>query len=142
MNTKTLSLAVLTLCLSACGGFQLNPTTPSNAHPLSEVRVSLSPALDADKQEAIAAYAIPEHMRAALSASYPQGGELTMEVMISEFRTGAFGPTRMHADARLVDAGGQVVAQAEADSSTMRGGTRAKIQRVSQELIDQLVAAL
>ena len=130
------------LFLFACGGFHVAPASTAGAPAIGEVLVEASPALDDAKREALTDYAIPGQMRDAIAASFPPGAGPTLRVTITEFRMGSFGPTRMAAHAEIVGPDGTVLRSADAESSTMMGGTTKKLRKVAQAVIDQVVTGV
>ena len=138
MKHTTLLFALL-LPLSACAGFQLQPAASRGSQTIAQVSIEISPELNEGKREALAKYEIPAHMQAAISGSFPAGEGPTLRVTITEFRTGSFGPTRMHARAEVIAASGEVLRTADADASAMMGGTTMKLRKVAQSVVDQVV---
>ena len=82
-------------------------------------------------------------MAAALRASYPAGQGPFVRVILTQFRSGRWGPTRMHAVVQVLDPAQNVLAQFDTDSTTIRGGDRGgRIQAVAQDIVNQVAAQL
>lgn len=130
---------VLGLFLAAgCASLSLNPAAAPSSTSVGSVDVRYGVDIDAKKAKVMDRYQIPTLMEQALGASFAQGGSNMLDVEITQFRTGAYGPTRMHAVATVKDGSGGVVKQAEADSTSAMG----RLQAVVQEIVNELVAQL
>jgi hypothetical protein len=131
------------LALTGCGSFHLDPARPPSASVVAMVTVSYASQLEADKRRMLDRLAVPMLMQQALSQSFTPGPGVALQVMITQFRSGRWGPTRMHVVAQVVDVAGNVVGGAEADATSVMGSSRgALIQAVAQECINQLAARL
>ncbi|MEM1415672.1 MAG: hypothetical protein AAGH15_12265 [Myxococcota bacterium] len=137
------SLGVLAV-LAGCGGsLRLSAATPMRATPIAEVQVVYGADLDQGKLDVLNDLEVAVHMQAALRSSFPVGNGPRMLVMITRYRTGRWGPTRMNADATLVGPDGTVQQTIPVSSTTIRGSNaRSKTQRVAQDCVNQLVGSL
>lgn len=143
MNRKAAIGLVAALAMTGCGSFHLDPARPPSASVVATVTVNYAPQLEADKRRMLDRLAVPMLMQQALSQSFTPGPGVAVHVMITQFRSGRWGPTRMHVVAQVVDARGNVVGAAEADATSVMGSSRgALIQAVAQDCIDQLAARL
>lgn len=96
-----------------------------------------------DRLRLLDRYQVPGHMAAALRASYPAGQGPFVRVILTQFRSGRWGPTRMHAVVQVLDPAQNVLAQFDTDSTTIRGGDRGgRIQAVAQDIVNQVAAQL
>lgn len=135
-------LALGALALVACGPFRLRPA-PLRATPLGAVNVSYAPELQQDRVDMLDRIGVPEAMEDALLASFPNAPGATLNVVITEFRSGRYDVTRMHVIAQLVDAAGNILATVEADSTSAFGGSRGDlIGNVSQDVVNQVASQL
>lgn len=139
-----LALVLAGVMGSGCGpGFRLYPASPLRSTYIADVSVMYAPALEADKRRMLDRLDVPGEMQRALRGSFPPGPGPRMVVVITQFRSSRWGPTRMHAVLQLFDPYGQVVAQFEADSTTTRGSNRAGlIRNVAQDCVNQLASRL
>lgn len=128
---------------SACGGFHIR--TPAAARPvvISGFEVVYSPEIPGDRQQVLNRLRLPQEMSLALRQAYPAGQGPLVRVIITQFRSGRWGPTRMHAVAQVMGPGGQVLNQIDVDSTTTVGSSRPDmIQRVSQDITNQIAQRL
>lgn len=136
-------LALGALALVACGPFRLRPASPMRATAVSAVNVSYAPELPEDRVNMLERVGVPDAMEEALMGSFPNAPGVTLNVVITEFRSGRYDVTRMHVFAQLVDAAGNVTQTLEADSTSAFGGSRTDlIGNVSQDIVNQLAAQL
>lgn len=135
--------ALAALVLSACGSFQLVPPSPARTLAFSRFDVVYAADLPADRQRMLDRLRVPEEMSLALRQAYPVGQGPHVRVTITQFRSGRWGPTRMHAVVLVLDDNEQVLAQLDVDSTSMSGASRGGlIQNVSQDCINQIAAQL
>ena len=127
-----------------CGGsFSVNPVTPAGATAVSEVAVTLDDEIKGDKRTVLNKLDATTHIKNALEQSFAGGEGPSLQVAITQFRTGGFGPSRMHMVGKLVDSTGAIVKEVESDSTSMRGGNKAtRVRRVAQQCVDRLVAEI
>jgi hypothetical protein len=126
------------LLLGGCTSLTLNPVTPANSTAVGSITVEYDAALAGKKENVLNRLDMKNLMTQALRQSFQAGGDRSLRVTITQFRTGGYGPTRMHAKAEVLDAAGAVVMQTEADSTSAMG----RLQAVAQEIVDQIVAGL
>ncbi|MCB9616321.1 MAG: hypothetical protein H6722_28130 [Sandaracinus sp.] len=143
--TTTLFLAALTLG-SACGGFQLDPVTPSAAtdsvRPVGRVVVTLDPAMEEDQRAVCEKKGVAAEMQRVLAQSLSAtGGEsdARVEVRITSIRHRSFGPSRMHTQTRVVAPDGTVLEEFEQDSTSIRAKA---IGRVAQDMVQRVADAI
>ena len=136
-----LAVAV-TLSASACGGMTIRPPTPVRAVVISSFQVLYGPEIPGDRQGLLNRSQVPAKMAAALRAAYPLGQGPQVRVLITQFRAGRWGPTRMHAVVQVLGPGGQVLHQFEVDSTSVHGNRGRKIQAVSQDIVNQIAQQL
>lgn len=144
MTTKHawLALAVVLLAVG-CGRFRLYPAQPLRNTMVAGVTIAYDPSLPGDRQRMLDRLDVPGEMQRALTASFPPGPGPRLHVIITEFRSGRWGPTRMHAIGQLLDPMGQVVGQVQADSTGVMGASRGDlIERVSQDIVNQIAGQL
>ena len=133
---KSLLLAFSLFFLGSCYSLTLAPATPTNATAVNAIHVEYGSDLDAKKIAVLDRYKMKDVFVAALRGSFATGGDSTLHVTITQFRTGGYGPTRMHAEAKVMDASGAVIKSTEADStSVMRG-----VASVAQEVVNKIGA--
>ena len=135
---RTLILVLGLLFLSSCTTFTLAPALPASTTEVNAINVEYGSELDAKKTGVLDRYKMKDVFIAALRGSFATGGDTTLQVTITQFRTGGYGPTRMHAVANLMDASGAVVKSMEADSTSVMRGVAA----VAQEVVNQIGAGL
>lgn len=111
--------------------------------PVALVTIAYSPELGPDKIRMLERVGVPAELQRALQASFPMTAGFHLQVVVTQFHSGHWGPTRMHLTARLVDGAGTIVRVIEADATSVMGSSRgALIQRVSQECLDQITSQL
>ncbi|GAB5547228.1 MAG: hypothetical protein RLO52_31660 [Sandaracinaceae bacterium] len=131
------------LTLSACASFHVRPPVPSRQIVVSGFEVVYGNQIPGDRLRLLDRYQVPGHMAAALRASYPAGQGPFVRVILTQFRSGRWGPTRMHAVVQVLDPAQNVLAQFDTDSTTIRGGDRGgRIQAVAQDIVNQVAAQL
>jgi hypothetical protein len=135
---RTITLILGLLLLGSCSSLTLSPVTPGSATAVSAVTVEYDAALDGKKASVLDRYDMKTLMTQALTASFQSGAGQSLRVRITQFRTGGYGPTRMHAVGEVVDGAGNVVKSTEADSTSAMG----RLQNVVQQIVDQIVAGL
>ena len=142
-TSQVVVCAIAAVLLTACARFTIR--TPVAARPVafSGFEVVYSPEIPGDRQRLLNRYAVPDEMAAALRRAYPPGQGPLVRVILTQFRSGRWGPTRMHAVVQVLGPGGAVLNQIDVDSTTVRGGSRAElIQRVAQDIVDQIAQRL
>ena len=135
---KSLLLALSLLFLGSCYSLSLSPARPANTTAVNTINIEYGSGLDAKKTGVLDRYKMKDVMSGALRGSFSTGGDSTLQVTITQFRTGGYGPTRMHAVAKLKDASGAVIKSTEADSTSMMQGVRA----VAQEVVIEIAAGI
>jgi hypothetical protein len=143
--SKIVLVASLALA-SACGGFQLDPVTPTAAasavRPIGQVTVVVAPGMNEDQREVCEKKGIAAEMQRVLAQSLGATGapsDPRVEVVIGSIRYAAFGPTRMHTDTRVVAPDGSVLRQFESDSTSIRSKA---IGRVAQDIVQKVADAI
>ncbi|MCB9592404.1 MAG: hypothetical protein H6719_06710 [Sandaracinaceae bacterium] len=140
---RTLITLAALLVLSACGGFRLDPPAPARPIVIAGFEVVYSPEIPGDRQRLLDRTGVRAEMQRVLRLSYPAGAGPMVRVIITQFRSGRWGPTRMHATAQVLDPQGNVLAQIEADSTTVNGASRGSLIRtVSQDCVNQIARQL
>jgi len=143
-------LALLLLALSGCGGgFRLRPVAqrpqPGSlllAGHVSSVQVFLAPELEQDKVAMLMNNNVPFEMSRVLTGLGSGQIPFTAQIYITQFRNG-FGPARMHTRTIVYDPSGAVVRDFEAESMTMRGGSKgARLVRISQHNVQSIADGL
>jgi hypothetical protein len=132
------SMLVLLLLLGSCSAMTLDPVTPPSSTAVGSVNVEYDAALDGKKASVLDRHNMKVIMTQALANSFQAGSGETLHVTITQFRTGGYGPTRMHAKAELRDASGATVKSTEADSTSAFGN----LQGVAQQVVEQIVAGI
>ncbi len=137
-------LAIAIVSMSACRGFYIAPVTPMRATAISAVTVDYDPALPNDRMRMLDRFDVAGHMQRALAGSFPAGPGPRMHVVITEFRSGRWGPTRMHATAHLIDPSGAEVSQLQGDATAVmhRADRPQLIQMVAQQCVEQIAGQL
>jgi len=130
--------------VSGCGGgFRLRPPVASRQVVIASFQVHYGPRIQGDRARVLDAYAVPLHMSNALRQSYPAGPGPAVQVTITQFRVGRYGPSRMHADVQVLGPNNAVLTQFGADSTTTRGGSRGQItEALSQDITNQIAQRL
>ncbi|MFK7984944.1 MAG: hypothetical protein AB8I08_02860 [Sandaracinaceae bacterium] len=140
---RSVTLALAALVLSACGSLQIAPPTPARAIAIAGFEVVYANDLPSDRQRMLNRLGVPAKMSLALRQAYPAGPGPRVRVMITQFRSGRWGPTRMHAVVFVLGDNEQVLAQLDVDSTSMSGASRGGlIQNVSQDCVNQIAAQL
>lgn len=146
MFVRSLFFVVVLGFGSACGGFQLDPVTPTATsdavRPVGQIVVSLDPSMEEDQREVCEKKGVATEMQRVLSESLGATGSADhprVEVRITSIRHAAFGPSRMHTETRLVSPDGSVLEEVSLDSTSIRSKA---IGRVAQDMVRQLADAI
>lgn len=145
------SLALAGVLFAGCGGgFSLQPVTPrsqpgsvlATGH-VASVQIVLVPELEADKVAMLVNNNVPGEMARVLTGIGQAGTPLTLQIYITQFRNGSFGPARMHTRTVVYAPSGAVVRDFENESMSMRGGsTGARLLRITQHNVQAIADAL
>ncbi|MCA9605858.1 MAG: hypothetical protein KC619_09710 [Myxococcales bacterium] len=136
-------LLVSSTLLAGCGGFHIRPPTPLRPVVIGSFEVVYGPQIPGDRQRLLDRAQAPARMAAALRQSYPAGPGPLVRMIITQFRSGRWGPTRMHAVVQVLGPGGAVLNQFEVDATSMNGASRGQlIQSVAQACVDQVAQRL
>lgn len=139
MTMGPMSVVSLSVLLSVV---QLEPVSPPGELALTGVTVTIAEVLEGDKKEILEELEVPETLARVLMDSFQKSGDASLRLLITEFRVG-WGAARMHVVGEVVGADGTVTKKVEADSTSVRGGRiRKRVQRVAQDIVNKLVAAL
>ena len=135
---KSLLLAFSLLFLGSCYSLSLAPADPASSTAVNNIQIEYGSDLDGKKVAVLDRYKMKDVMAQALRQSFTMGGDTMLTVTITQFRTGGYGPTRMHAVAELTDTSGAVIKTAESDSTSMMQGVRG----VGQEVVNEIAAGI
>jgi len=143
------SLIALSLLLAVgCRSLVVAPALAASPTAIGLVSVEYSDELDDNKIAVLERNKVKEAMSQALIRSFGTGGEETLRVTITQFRTGGYGPSRMRAQARLISPSGIVLATLEADSQTLSAIRVGPLRfskppsRITQDVVNQIAAGL
>lgn len=144
MKTSSWIVASVALVLlSACAGFRLQPVAPARPIVVAGFEIVYGNEIPGDRRRLLDRLGVPLEMQRALRASYPVGPGPVVRVTITQFRSGRWGPTRMHTVTQVLDATGRILGQIETDSSSTWGHSRGdRIHRVAQDTVNQVAARL
>ena len=142
--TRTTVLALgAALLLSACGGFRLRVPAPARPIAISGFEVVAGPQIPPDRQRVLQRLGAMPEMALALRSAYPAGQGPFVRVILTQYRSGRWGPTRMHAVVQVLGPAQNLLTEFHVDSTTTRGGRRgAKTRRVAQDIVNQIAARL
>lgn len=135
---RRMMIVLSLLFLGSCSAMTLDPANPPSSTAVGSVTVEYDVALDGKKTAVLERHNMAGIMTTALQASFAPGAGESLHVTITQFRTGGYGPTRMHAKAKLMDASGNVIQEKEADSTSLMGNVRG----VAQECVNQIAAGI
>ena len=129
---------------TACGGgVRIRPPQALRPMPIAGFETVYGPQIPGDRQRLLTRLHVPVRMSAALRGAYPVGPGPVVRVVITQFRSGRWGPTRMHALVQVVGPGNALLNQFEVDATSVVGRSRgAMIQAVAQECVNQVAARL
>lgn len=137
------TVGVALVLLSACAGFRLQPAAPTRPIVVAGFEIVYGNEIPGDRRQLLDRLGVPLEMQRALRASYPMGPGPVVRVIITQFRSGRWGPTRMHTVTQVLDATGRVLGQIETDSTSVVGGNRSGlIRNVAQDTVNQVAARL
>lgn len=151
----TLTVPLLAaLLFSACGSaISLKPTTPAetaqvaHASGVTAVNVSIDASMPPDRAKVLQKTQTAEQLQQAILASFANGGAqrpggVTLNAQIHVYRISNWGPSRLGVQVTITDAAGGVVKTFTTESASVRGGsTKARTQRLAQELVQKVVDA-
>ena len=145
------ALAFAGVLLAGCGGgFTLRPVTPhsqpgsvlATGH-VASVQVLLAQDLEQDKVAMLVNNNVPGEMARVLTGIGSAGTPLTLQIYITQFRNGGFGPARMHTRTIVYAPAGTVGRDFESGSMTMRGGSKgARLLRITQHNVQAIADGL
>ncbi len=137
---SVLGLVLAAAFLAGCGGgVRIRPPNAVRPVVVAGFETVYSPEIPGDRQRILDRMQIPVRMSAALRQSYPAGPGPLVRVIITQFRSGRWGPTRMHAVVQVLGPGGQVLNQFDVDATSVAGSSRGSlIQSVAQACVDQI----
>ena len=136
-------VSVALVLLSACAGFRLQPVAPARPIVVAGFEIVYGNEIPGDRRRLLDRLGVPLEMQRALRASYPVGPGPVVRVTITQFRSGRWGPTRMHTVTQVLDATGRILGQIETDSTSVVGGNRNHlIRNVAQDTVNQVAARL
>ena len=145
------AIALASAFFAGCGGgFSLQPVTPhsqpgsvlATGH-VASVQIVLVPELEADKVAMLVNNNVPGEMARVLTGIGQAGTPLTLQIYITQFRNGSFGPARMHTRTVVYAPSGAVVRDFQSESLSMRGGsTGARLLRITQHNVQAIADGL
>ena len=145
---------VFTLLLGACGGFDVQPVTPSPGvdsalatATVARVEVATAPEMAEDKLRMMERFDVLGVIQQRVGQSFEAAGKfdaatpgLSVRITVDEFRNGRYGPAFMGASVVVVDAAGQVVEEFHVREETRRMSNRTnRLGIVTQGIVTQVV---
>ena len=141
---------LLGLALSGCGGFRLQPVNPSYLRPdsvlagghIALVQTQVSVEIPEDRVRMLTKFHVPEEMQRVMTGLGAGPTPYTLQITITRFRNGRYGPARMHTQSVVFDPSGQVVRSFENEAVSVRGSRETRLERIAQTNLQGIADAL